>query len=138
MITIRKSAERGHFDHGWLNTYHTFSFADYHDPNFMGFRSLRVINEDRVKPDVGFGRHGHRDMEIVTLVMSGQLAHQDSMGNGSVIRRGDVQRMTAGTGVLHSEMNPSPDEPVHLFQIWILPESHGLTPGYEQTTVSDE
>ena len=116
MITIRKSAERGHFDHGWLNTYHTFSFADYHDPNFMGFRSLRIINEDRVKPDVGFGRHGHRDMEIVTLVMSGQLAHQDSMGNGSVIRRGDVQRMTAGTGVLHSEMNPSPDEPVHLFR----------------------
>jgi redox-sensitive bicupin YhaK (pirin superfamily) len=138
MITIRKSDERGHFDHGWLDTYHTFSFADYHDSNFMGFRSLRVINEDRVKPNVGFGRHGHRDMEIVTLVMSGQLAHQDSMGNGSVIRRGDVQRMTAGTGVLHSEMNPSADEPVHLFQIWILPERHGLTPGYEQKTVSDE
>jgi quercetin 2,3-dioxygenase len=138
MITVRKSDERGHFDHGWLDTYHTFSFADYHDPNFMGFRSLRVINEDRVKPNVGFGRHGHRDMEIVTLVMSGQLAHQDSMGNGSVIRRGDVQRMTAGTGVLHGEMNPSSDEPVHLFQIWILPERHGLTPGYEQKTVSDE
>jgi len=138
MITVRKSNERGHFDHGWLDTYHTFSFADYHDAEFMGFRSLRVINEDRVKPDVGFGRHGHRDMEIVTLVMSGQLAHQDSMGNGSVIRRGDVQRMSAGTGVLHSEMNPSPDEPVHFFQIWIMPERRNITPGYEQTTFSDD
>src|SRR6266849_9591665 len=138
MITIRKSEERAHFDHGWLDTYHTFSFADYNDPKWMGFRTLRVINEDRVQPGVGFGRHGHRDMEIVTLVMSGELAHQDSMGNGSVIRRGDVQRMSAGTGVLHSEMNPSKDKPAHLFQIWILPERHGITPSYEQKTFSDD
>ena len=138
MITIRKSEERGHFDHGWLDTYHSFSFADYYDPANMGFRALRVINEDRVAPGGGFGRHGHRDMEIVTMVMSGQLAHQDSMGNGSVIRRGDVQRMSAGTGVLHSEMNPSDKEPVHLFQIWILPERNGLKPEYEQTKFTDD
>ena len=138
MITVRKANDRGHFDHGWLDTHHTFSFADYHDADFMGFRSLRVINEDRVQPDIGFGRHGHRDMEIVTIVLSGELAHQDSMGNGSVIRRGDVQRMSAGTGVLHSEMNPSKTEPVHFFQIWILPEQRNLKPGYEQKKFTDD
>ena len=132
MVTIRRAHERGHFDHGWLNTYHTFSFADYHDPQHMAFRSLRVMNEDVVAPGQGFGMHGHRDMEIVTLVLAGSLEHKDSMGNGEVLRPGEFQRMTAGTGVMHSEFNPSATEPVHLYQIWLRPERPGLTPSYEQ------
>jgi hypothetical protein len=137
MIQVRKAAERGHADHGWLNTYYTFSFADYYDPRQMGFRALRVMNEDRVQPGQGFGMHGHRDMEIVTYVLSGSLQHKDSMGNGSAIRAGELQRMTAGTGVRHSEFNDSPAEPVHLYQIWLLPERNGLKPEYELRQFSE-
>ncbi len=138
MITLRKADERGHANHGWLESWHSFSFADYQDPAHMRFGALRVINEDIVQPGRGFDTHGHRDMEIITCILSGRLRHRDSMGHGEDIRAGEIQLMRAGTGVQHSEFNPSPDEPVHLLQIWIMPDEQGLAPGYWQKTFPNE
>jgi quercetin 2,3-dioxygenase len=138
MITVRRASERGHGQRGWLDTHHTFSFNDYYDPRHMGFRVLRVINEDRVEPGQGFGTHGHRDMEIISYVLEGALGHKDSLGNGSVLRPGEFQCMTAGTGIRHSEFNPSDSEPVHFYQIWLLPNRQGLAPSYDQRTFPAE
>jgi quercetin 2,3-dioxygenase len=136
-MMIRRANDRGHADHGWLNTYFTFSFADYYDPRWMGFRSLRVINDDRVEPGMGFGTHPHRDMEIITYILKGSLQHKDSMGNGRIIRAGEVQYMAAGTGVQHSEFNPSATEPVHLLQVWIQPDTKGVKPRYAEKSFTD-
>ena len=138
MISVRRADDRGVAKRGWLDSRHTFSFGDYQDPDHMGFGTLRVINEDEIQPGQGFGTHGHEDMEIVTYILDGALEHKDSIGNGSVLRPGEVQRMSAGTGIEHSEFNPSPTDPVHLLQIWILPERNGLEPGYEQKSFPDD
>lgn len=136
MTTLRRSKDRGHANHGWLKARHSFSFADYYDPKWMGFRTLRVINEDQVQPGMGFGTHPHRDMEIITYILSGSLQHRDSMGNGRIIQTGDVQYMAAGSGVQHSEFNPSPTEPVHLLQIWIVPDHKGAKPTYAEKSLA--